>query len=250
MSSSPFPSFRPHPSDSVSHLIFLSRLYVSMAGREEQPVSGFSRQVDALSRAMFRKAASEATPLADRLPLLSSLYGLLNGTSYIVDRRKTERWDTLAEKLIHAAWAPARAGEEEILTPLCLCLADYFYFDPAPEEDPWFLFLRDTVTRFGEGLASSPHWEGLSLEESLARIGLMNRYSYMFLDHRWDRLVGEAFRHYAARALSASSPSPAVWGRLYDLSTEGNACPMDESLAAKAWERIVRTAIPYAWPTS
>ena len=190
MSSSPFPSFR--PSDSVSHLIFLSRLYVSMAGREEQPVSGFSRQVDALSRAMFRKAASEATPLADRLPLLSSLYGLLNGTSYIVDRRKSERWDTLAEELIHAAWAPARAGEEEILTPLCLCLADYFYFDPAPEEDPWFLFLRDTVTRFGEGLASSPHWEGLSLEESLARIGLMNRYSYMFLDHRWDRLVGEA----------------------------------------------------------
>ena len=95
--------------------------------------------IDALSRAMFRKAASEATPLADRLPLLSSLYGLLNGTSYIVDRRKTERWDTLAEKLIHAAWAPARAGEEEILTPLCLCLADYFYFDPAPEEDPWFL---------------------------------------------------------------------------------------------------------------
>ena len=141
---------RPHPSDSVSHLIFLSRLYVSMAGREEQPVSGFSRQVDALSRAMFRKAASEATPLADRLPLLSSLYGLLNGTSYIVDRRKSERWDTLAEKLIHAAWAPARAGEEEILTPLCLCLADYFYFDPAPEEDPWFLFLRDTVTRFAK----------------------------------------------------------------------------------------------------
>ena len=84
----------------------------------------------------------------------------------------------------------------------------------------------------------------------MARIGLMNRYSYMFLDHRWDRLVGEAFRHYAARALSASSPSPAVWGRLYDLSTEGNACPMDESLAAKAWERIVRTAIPHAWPTS
>ena len=122
MSSSPFPSFRPRPSDSVSHLIFLSRLYVSMAGREEQSVSGFSRQVDALSRAMFRKAASEATPLADRLPLLSSLYGLLNGTSYIVDRRKTERWDTLAEELIHAAWAPARAGEEEILTPLCLCL--------------------------------------------------------------------------------------------------------------------------------
>ena len=146
-------------------------------------MSGFSRQVDALSRAMFRKAASEATPLADRLPLLSSLYGLLNGT------------------IIHAAWEPARAGEEEILTPLCFCLADYFYFDPAPEEDPWFLFLRDTVTRFGEGLASSPHWEGLSLEESLARIGLMNRYSYMFLDHRWDRLVGEAFRHYAARGL-------------------------------------------------
>ena len=115
MSSSPFPSFRPLPSDSVSHLIFLSRLYVSMAGREEQPV-------DALSRAMFRKAASEATPLADRLPLLSSLYGLLNGTSYIVDRRKTEQWDTLAEKIIHAAWAPARAGEEEILTPLCLLL--------------------------------------------------------------------------------------------------------------------------------
>ena len=119
---------RPRPSDSVSHLIFLSRLYVSMAGREEQPVS-----------AMFRKAASEATPLADRLPLLSSLYGLLNGTSYIVDRRKTEQWDTLAEKIIHAAWEPARAGEEEILTPLCFCLADYFYFDPAPEEDPWFL---------------------------------------------------------------------------------------------------------------
>ena len=100
MSSSPFPSFRPRPSD---------------------------RQVDALSRAMFRKAASEATPLADRLPLLSSLYGLLNGTSYIVDRRKTEQWDTLAEKIIHAAWEPARAGEEEILTPLCFCLADYFY---------------------------------------------------------------------------------------------------------------------------
>ena len=85
--------------------------------------SGFSRQVDALSRAMFRKAASEATPLADRLPLLSSLYGLLNGTSYIVDRRKTEQWDTLAEKIIHAAWEPARAGEEEILTPLCFCLS-------------------------------------------------------------------------------------------------------------------------------
>ena len=35
MSSSPFPSFRPRPSDSVSHLIFLSRLYP--AGRRPVP---------------------------------------------------------------------------------------------------------------------------------------------------------------------------------------------------------------------
>ena len=101
--------FRPRFTDSVSRLTSLSRLCVSRALREGG--SDQSRLVDALSRAMFRKASSPALPLADRLRLLASLHGLLNGTTYIVDRRREERWDTLAGEVVEAAFPRALAGE-------------------------------------------------------------------------------------------------------------------------------------------
>ena len=223
------PDFRPRSSDSVLRLTSLSRLYLSLINREGQP--DLQKKIDALSRAMFRKAASEATPLVDRLHLLSSLYDLLTGTSYIVDRQKTDRWDILAEKVIKEGLPAAKAGDEPTLVALCCCLTDYFYFDPSPEEDPWFLFLRDTVTMFGEGLTSSKAWPGLSLEEALARLELLNRYSYMFLEHRWDKVVAEAFQYYKDRALDTSSLSWRARLSLYDLSVSGNAYLLNEVLA-------------------
>lgn len=190
-----------------------------------------SRQIDALSRAMFRKAGRADTPLVERLSLLSSLYDLLTGTSCIVDLRKEDRWVCLAEEVVEAAFPQARAGEEEVLVALCRCLTDYFYFVPNPEEDEWFRFLKATVAKFGESLASSKTWPGLSLEETFARLELMNRYSYMFLDHRWDKVVAEAIQYYKGRALDTSSLSWEARLCLYDLSASGHTCPLDEALA-------------------
>ena len=215
------PDFRPRFTDSVSRLTSLSRLFVSRALREDGP--DLSRGVDALSRAMFRKASSPALPLSERLRLLASLHGLLNGTTYIVDRRREERWDTLAGEVVEAAFPRARAGEEDVLVPLCLCLADYFYFDPCPESDDWYLFLKSTVDRFGESLSPSGEWPGLCLADALRRIELMNRHSYMFLYHRWDAAIGTAFRHYSAEARKSPTLSPSTRELLRELKAEGNA---------------------------
>ena len=81
------PDFRPRFTDSVSRLTSLSRLFVSRALREDGP--DLSRGVDALSRAMFRKASSPALPLSDRLRLLASLHGLLPPFRGRVPARRT-----------------------------------------------------------------------------------------------------------------------------------------------------------------
>ena len=79
------------------------------------------------------------------------------------------------------------------------------------------------MDRFGESLSPSGEWPGLSLADALRRIELMNRHSYMFLDHTWDRAIGTAFRHYSAEARKSPTLSPSTRELLRELKAEGNA---------------------------
>lgn len=240
MSAFSLPAFHASLSDSVLRLTSLSRICTALYGHVDS--SALSRQSGSLSRVLFRKAGAESLPLPERLSLLSSLYDLQNGTSFLADREAEERWNALAEELIAAAFAcGAQAGDEPLCIPLCRCLSDYFYFDPSPEEDVWFRFLRNTVARFGESISKSSEWPGLSLPEALGRLEVMDRYSYMFLDHTYDGIIGRAFRRYSSLALSVREGIPlAVWGQLYDLSRSGNACPSDASLSALSLSEMER----------
>ena len=218
---------RPHPSDSVSHLIFLSRLYVSMAGREEQPVSGFSRQVDALSALFLVRPAQWY--VVHRGPQEDRAVGHLGREDYpcsVGAGPGGRGGDPYAPVFLPGGLLLLRPGPGGgSLVPVLAGHRDKVWRRPGLLPALGGPFLGGV---FGAHRVDEPLFLYVP-GPSLGQVG-----------HRWDRLVGEAFRHYAARALSASSPSPAVWGCLYDLSTEGNACPMDESLAAKAWERLAK----------
>lgn len=221
--------FRPRLSDSVSRLTSYARICTAQYACAGS--AALSQKSDALFRVMLRKAASEELPLSERFFLLSSAYDLLHGTTFLADRKKEKQWEDLAETLIGAGILDVKSGENSSFISLCRCLTDYFYFDSSPEDDDWFCFLKSCVTNFGKAFDLSSGWPGLSLEEALGRIEVMNRYSYMFLDHTYDETISRAFRYYSLRAFSEGKQPLSVWGLLYDLALEGNSCPLDEALA-------------------
>ena len=156
---------------------------------------------------------------------LCAAYDRLGNSSTIVDFRAMDRWYARAEQVMEACF-PAAASDGQIRIALCRCLTCYFY-QPCPDrEDPWFAYLTATADAWAAAFSPVRGWEGLCLTEALERIEVMNRISYMQLDHSRDTALRRAYEHYAHRLSRLEHVSEPVLKRWQLLGTEGNALPL------------------------
>lgn len=156
---------------------------------------------------------------------LCAAYDRLSSSSFIVDLRALDGWQAQAEKVMESCFAPARS-DSRISIALCRCLTCYFY-EPCPDrDDEWYAYLMATADAWVASLSPEGSWEGLPLTEALDRIEVMNRISYMQLDHSRDTALRRAYEHYAHRLSRLEHVPAPVLKRWQLLGTEGNALPL------------------------
>ena len=234
---------------SPSRLLCEARIYTSLyacfvtgtaTGLEPLTVQECTRRSGRLFRELLRRACGQGDS-AGRLRLLSAAYDLLNGTTTVSDPVRSDRWYAVAEKVMAPCFAEA-SGDGLVRTGLCRCLSDYFYLASSPESDDWYLYLQDTADAWACAFIPGTGWRDCPLGETLERIDVMNRLSYMFLYHVHDRLIGEAFRLAGSRLHSLPTVPVGIWERWFHLSLEGNACPFDREEAGRALAALSRLA--------
>lgn len=123
---------------------------------------------------------------------------------------------------------------------LCRVLESYFY--PGPwEEDAWFVLLRSTLAHWCRSLSGRSVWAGLPLEEGWFRLEVLNRYSYLFRDGRYDADIIRASRSYAS--LMCDSPLPLeVWGSYVEAVSEGHLLHASDKMLEEAQKCFVACA--------
>lgn len=227
---------RPEASDSVCRLMSYGRMYeavynmVAVTHGEDAPeLASFGIMVKSLTDTMTARYRSTSND-TDRARLLCSIFGLINGTSTVVDDAMSSRWYDAADSLIgkYAGYVAVVQADSQ-RTWLCRCIIDYLYFMSYDEDDPYFTFLKDAAGSWASSYTDGNGWDGVPAEEALGRIEVMDRISYMLLRHDWEHIAEDAYRHYMG-AVESMKPLPlSLLGLLYDLqeshamqSMEGN----------------------------
>ena len=150
---------------------------------------------------MLRKTGQNC-PTADKLELISEMYGLLNGISPRPDQSRSRLWDEAAADALEAYFRDRAAMPA---TAACLCLLDWFYFMEDVEDEPWMQYLKATVNTWTASFNPEEGWKDTPTETALERIEVLSRNSYMLLDPSHDSTVRAAFLHYSRKA--AASPA-------------------------------------------
>lgn len=245
---------RPKAEDSPQRLMSLSRAYLAV---HELLMTGYpawegvSTRVctelgDRLFKAMLQKTAQDC-PTAEKLRLISEMYGLLNGTSLYMDGSKSELWNETAAKAIED-YLDCRAGDAGATagTAACLCLLDWFYLMEDVDDDPWMEYLKTTIGAWSASYTPEG-WTDTGFETALERIEAMSRNSYMLLDPSHDGTVREAFLYYFHKAAASPTLPHTALGRLYDIATGGDSLPGELEtghFAATGLRRIESASAP------
>ena len=137
------------------------------------------------------------TPLPT-LRRLCAAYDRMGKDSLIVDFRRMERWYEAAERAVEGSFATAR-NNGMVRTALCRCLTCYFYLSHAERDDEWYAYLTQTADEWTASLTPEGLWEDITIPEALERIEVMNRISYMLLDHSRDADIRRVYNCYAKR---------------------------------------------------
>ena len=125
---------------------------------------------------------------------------------------------------------------------LLRCMADLLYpFDEYEEEEEKIRrYLTRKIAAWAEQMHPDGAWPGLSDDEALERIEIMNRYAGMFLDPAYNIPIGQAYAHYCNLSSSdrllangRSWENLQTLGRFYDVTMQNMLYPRDRILAAK-----------------
>lgn len=245
-----FSGLRPQVSDPLEQLSLLARMYLCEYRRLLAGATTFDGhpETDGELQAcrdkshafcdVLRARAEQTADTVERCRLLSLLHDVEREIHPVSDARRRSRWETLVIGTLedyfgHAAAKNTPAGD----AAACLCIADFYYCAPPDEgeDDEWWPFLQGCLGDWSVGYRDATGWADTDLLGALERLRVLNRYSYMYLDSRYDGTIGKACRRYAGLlAGDAIAWSPAIACLTYDLSVEGNACPRDASLARRA----------------
>ena len=135
----------------------------------------------------------------------------------------------------------------------CDIISDMVEYPDLWDDDEWACLLSDAVRRWASRLQPDGTWPGLTDVEALERIEVMNRYSYLFLDGRFDAAVRRACVHYASLpafdTLPGGSDELRCLSLCQDLLRQGNACPRDAAWAdrlAARFSELSRICSPQA----
>lgn len=189
---------------------------------------------------MLRKTGQNC-PTADKLELISEMYGLLNGISPCPDQSRSRLWDETAADALEAYFrdrAAMPAAREQ--TAACLCLLDWFYFMEDVEDEPWMQYLKATVNTWAASFNPEEGWKDTATETALERIEVLSRNSYMLLDPSHDGTVRTAFLHYSRKAAATPALPCTALGHLYDLATGGDSLPGEQEAARTAASGLSR----------
>ena len=197
-----------------------------------------SRGLRLFDRMLDEVRSGSVSPVS-RLRLLSSSFDLLNGVTLVSDLEHSDRWYQLVESVVDRC--PAPTGCSGLLqTSLCRCLTDYFYGSPSPETDEWYRHLQSVADTWQSSFLPSVGWGGASPEETLERVEVLNRLSYMFLDASRDSVVCMGYEVCASLMRQMSAPSSRCWELWYVLNTSGNACPLNGEEASRTVSALCR----------
>lgn len=244
---------RPQVSDTSVRLCALARVYMAMyrlhftldiPSGDGRSLKEYSRKAVELFRVMRSKALAETEDLSCRCRLVVQLYDLMNGTDYVADAARQQAWEETADAVLDYYFRHRYADAmqaEAARADVCRCILDFFYFSAPEEEDGWWIFLKDTLTMWAETFVPSSGWKDTDFYTALERVDVMNRYSYMYLDPAFDKVARQAFAFYVPCAVQAAVRQPEVCGLLHDLALEGNAWPVDWTLAERMKELLYRT---------
>ena len=197
---------------------------------------------------LMLRMTGQSCPTADKLELISEMYGLLNGISPCPDQSRSRLWDDAAADALEAYFrdrAAIPSAREQ--TAACLCLLDWFYFMEDVEDEPWMQYLKATVNTWAASFNPEEGWRDTATETALDRLEVLNRNSYMLLDPAHDSTVRAAFLHYSRKAADSPTLSHTALGRLYDLATGGDSLPGEQEAAhtaASGLSRLESTSAP------
>ena len=165
--------------------------------------------------------------------------GSVSPVTLVSDLERSDRWYQLVESVVDRC--PAPTGCSGLLqTSLCRCLTDYFYGSPSPETDEWYRHLQSVADTWQSSFLPSVGWGGASPEETLERVEVLNRLSYMFLDASRDSVVRMGYEVCASLMRQTSALSSRCWELWYVLNTAGNACPLNGEEASRAVSVLCR----------
>ena len=201
---------------------------------------------DRLFKAMLQKTAQDC-PTAEKLRLISEMYGLLNGTSLYMDGSKNDIWNATAAKVLEAYLDGSNTDTDTSAeAAACLCLLDWFYLMEDVDDDPWMEYLKTTIGAWSASYTPEG-WTDTGFETALERIEAMSRNSYMLLDPSYDGTVREAFLYYSHKAAASPTLPHTALGRLYDIATGGDSLPGELEtghFAATGLRRIESASAP------
>ena len=190
---------------------------------------------------MLRKTGQNC-PTADKLELISEMYGLLNGISPCPDQSRSRLWDEAAADALEAYFrdrAAMPAAREQ--TAACLCLLDWFYFMEDVEDEPWMQYLKATVNTWTASFNPEEGWKDTPTETALERIEVLSRNSYMT-----PRMTAPSAQHSSTTPGKPQPPLPSPaphWAVSTTSQQEETACPESRKppapphQASAAWSR-------------
>ena len=193
------------------------------------------RRAASLVRVLQERLSRPGLSLVDKARLTAALYDL---RAEAVPFCSSEPDVPFREAVSSLMDRYSSAEEDGVLAEaaVCRCLACYFYPD-LWDDDEWACLLSDAVRRWASLLQPDGTWTGLADVEALERVEVMNRYSYMFLDSRFDDAVRCACGHYASLpvpdAASCGADGLRCLSLCQDLLLQGNACPRDAAWARR-----------------
>lgn len=212
---------------------------------------------------VLRERCRRESDAALRCRMVHAMYTLVCGTvSGDVSKRKGGCF-AMADELVRDCLggnekrSSLRPDESELLirTGVCHCLIDLLY--PGPDAgDEYLLLLKRQISGWIAEMNRDGSWSGVSPDVALERIGVMNRYSYAFLDKTNDSAVKRSFEYFRN-----SLPVPEDAGnfdenylytlaRLYDTAVLGNAYDPDRRLARRIAVSCTITAGLRSAPTT
>jgi hypothetical protein len=255
---SPFLSETPSTSDSVDHLLahfrVITAVYLLVTTRGYDHESGSCREwmqrLSGLFYILYRKGR-RTNSFIERAQLLSAMYRLTGETDLAYEQEYTDSCRTVGEQLFadyEQLFADYKQqsmnnGEQRYTdntlsqAAYCRCITDYYYPEAAVG-DTAFDRYQTILNEWVSSLSETGNWEGISDDTALARIEVLNRNSYMFLNRTFDGQIAEAYRYYLSRILACPTNNPHTLGALYEVVMQGNAYPIDQTLAGSIADEL------------